>query len=142
MVSIAYVFLTLCIVLHAAYWLRRFFSKPRFAWNYDKHAILVLIMLLLIAVVNALAAIDQAPVSRFYEALFGQGQVRGIMRLGYAGVYWVLLLLYSLVARHRYPMPQHRELENVKLPAGGLMTICISMVIVILLVGVLFWGTT
>lgn len=145
MLIIAYIFLTVSILLHAVYSLRNLLKRPRPAWDYDKQAVLVFIMLLLIAVTNAAAVLapNLAPTpNEILRVFFGQGRTEGILQLGAAGLYWAAVFIFSGVMRVKYPMSKHLERVPVKLPPGGVITLILYVVTLILLLALIVWGTT
>ncbi len=146
MLIIAYILLFAGILLHAGYWLQNLFGKSKAAWNYNKHVLVVLSMLLLIAGTNAVSVLTPSLAPRenvILRLLFGQGQTKGILLLGIGGIYWGAVFLYSMAMRLKYPLSKDlNHVETMKLPPGGLLTLWVSMALVIFLLGLIVWGTT
>jgi len=143
---LGYILLLLVLLAHVGYGVR-IIAKMRtepVAWNFNVHGVLSVVMLLLIAVVNAIYATNlhlSAGALTFFKVLFGAGRTEGILQLGLGGIYWAGVAVFSAIVMFKTPSRTTGGARlNQKLPRGGLWTVAGCMLLLATLLGIMVWG--
>jgi hypothetical protein len=143
---LGYSLLLVVSLAHVAYLVRSLVKlrTEQVAWNFNVQGVLSVVMLLLIAIVNAIYATNthlSAGALTFFKVLFGAGCTGGILQLGLGGIYWAGVAVFSAIVMFKAPSRTIvGERPKQKLPPGGLWTVAGCMLLLAVLLGIMVWG--
>ena len=139
---LGYILLLMVLLAHVGYCVRILIGQA--GWNFNVHGVLSVVMLLLIAVVNAFYATNphlSDGTVKFFNVLFGAGRTGGILQLGLGGIYWAGVAVFSAIVMFKTPSRTTvGERPKQKLTPGGLWTVAGCMLLLAVLLGIMVWG--